>query len=114
MIAIREKKKDHSTDMTFRTVPMATKLREVLEEWFREYHPGGQFTLATGAGRPISAQRAAKAFRHAVVKSKWDALSGYHVMRHSFASNCCTRGVDPRVIDAWLGHQTEESTRHLT
>ena len=108
VVSIREKKKDHSTEMTFRTVPMATKLREVLEEWFRDHHPGGQFTLATAARRPITAQRAAKAFRTAVADSKWEVLSGYHVLRHSFASNCCLRGVDPRLIDAWLGHQTEE------
>ena len=30
---------------------------------------------------------------------------------HSFASNCAAAGVDQRVIDEWMGHQTEEMVR---
>jgi integrase len=40
--------------------------------------------------------------------SKWEVLRGWHVLRHSFASNCAARGIDQRLIDTWLGHQTEE------
>jgi integrase len=40
--------------------------------------------------------------------SRWEVLRGWHVFRHSFASNCAARGIDQRLIDAWLGHQTEE------
>jgi site-specific recombinase XerD len=40
--------------------------------------------------------------------SKWAVMKGWHVLRHSFASNCAARGIDQRLIDAWMGHQTEE------
>jgi site-specific recombinase XerD len=43
-------------------------------------------------------------------------LRGWHVLRHSFASNAAMKGVDQRVINSWLGHQTEEMVqryRHL-
>lgn len=40
--------------------------------------------------------------------SKWDKLRGWHVLRHSFASNCGSKGIDQRLIDEWMGHQTEE------
>src|SRR3712207_8603670 len=38
-------------------------------------------------------------------------LTGYHVLRHSFVSNCAAAGVDQRLIDAWVGHTTEEMRR---
>jgi integrase len=43
-------------------------------------------------------------------------LRGWHIFRHSFASNCAARGLDQRLIDVWMGHQTEEMRkryRHL-
>lgn len=32
----------------------------------------------------------------------------FHTFRHSFASNLAIKGVDQRLIDEWMGHQTEE------
>jgi integrase len=43
-------------------------------------------------------------------------VRGFHVFRHSFASNLATEGVDQRFIDEWMGHQTEDMRkryRHL-
>ena len=40
-------------------------------------------------------------------------LRGWHVLRHSFASNCAAKGVDQRLIDSWLGHTTEIRRRYL-
>jgi integrase len=48
--------------------------------------------------------------------TKWAVLRGYHVLRHSFISLCASGGVDQRLIDEWVGHQTEEQRkryRHL-
>jgi integrase len=41
---------------------------------------------------------------------------GFHTYRHSFASNLACLGVDQRIIDEFMGHQTEEMRkryRHL-
>src|SRR5205823_5932178 len=35
--------------------------------------------------------------------SKWQALKGYHVLRHSFISCLAADGVDQRVIDDFVG-----------
>ena len=43
--------------------------------------------------------------------SKWAVLRGWHVLRHSFASNLAAKGVDQRFIDEFLGHQTEAQRR---
>jgi integrase len=40
--------------------------------------------------------------------TRWEVIRGWHVFRHSYASINACRGVDQRVIDADLGHQTEE------
>lgn len=115
VITIREKKKDRSKDLTFRAVPLTPQLKQVLTGWFA-VHPGGQMTFCRKANVPISAQRAAKTFRMMVDDSPWKVLSGWHMFRHSFASNCAMKGIDQRLIDDWLGHQTEEMRkryRHL-
>jgi integrase len=52
-----------------------------------------------------------KAFRSAVKNSPWQLVQGNHVLRHSFASNCALKCVDQRVIDSWMGHQTEAMRR---
>jgi integrase len=109
-VTIREKKRDRSKELTFRSVPMAPPLKAVLQEWFAT-HPGGQHTVCARTGKPVSVQMAAKGFRTAVDDSKWKVLLGWHLLRHSFASNCAAKSVDQRLIDAWMGHQTEEMRR---
>ncbi len=111
MITIREKKRERSREMTFRTVPIADVLRRVLRAWLDENHPGGPFTLCGEGGSPFTRQMMTKAFRSAVKGSRWQVIQGYHVLRHSFASNCALKGVDQRVIDSWMGHQTEAMRR---
>jgi integrase len=41
-------------------------------------------------------------------------VQGCHVLRHSFASNCAQKGADQRIIDAWMGHQTEAMRRRYS
>lgn len=109
-VVIREKKRDRSKELTFRTVPMTPALRVAMQDWLRA-HPGGTFTFCKKPDQPIKVQEAAEAFRFAVDKSKWKVLRGWHVLRHSFCSNCALKGLDQRIIDSWMGHQTEEMRR---
>jgi integrase len=65
---------------------------------------------------PVTRNEANDHFQRAVQGGKWANLRGWHTLRHSFASNCAAKGVDQRIIDAWMGHQTEEMQkryRHL-
>ncbi len=115
-VVIREKKKDKTKQETYRHVDLAAPLVTVLKEWFGQYHPGGVYAFCRFAGRPLSRQNAAKAFRRALAKSKWQKVRGFHVFRHSFASNLAAKGIDQRLIDEWMGHQTEamrKRYRHL-
>jgi integrase len=66
--------------------------------------------------RPLTRDEAHDHFRRILEGSKWAVLRGWHVLRHSFASNCAAEGIDQRLIDSWMGHQTEamrKRYRHL-
>ncbi|HJT78699.1 MAG TPA: site-specific integrase [Gemmataceae bacterium] len=55
-------------------------------------------------------------FQRTLAGSKWEVLKGWHCLRHSFISACASRRVDQRLIDEWVGHNTEEQRkryRHL-
>ncbi len=54
--------------------------------------------------------------KRTLADSKWKVLRGYHVLRHSFISCLAADGVDQRIIDDFVGHQTDEQRkryRHL-
>jgi integrase len=110
MFLIREKKKDRSKELTFRHVPLSGFLAEVMMSW-QAARPGGRFTICEEADQPITVQMSNHHFRWALEDTKWSVLPGWHVFRHSFASNAAAKGVDQRIIDEWMGHQTEEMRR---
>jgi len=71
----------------------------------------------------ITKDRANRCFWQPMNGTKWELDKkrhwyklGFHTYRHSFASNLAALGVDQRVIDEWMGHQTEampKRYRHL-
>jgi integrase len=50
-------------------------------------------------------------FKRTLAGSKWGVLRGFHVLRHSFISCLAAAGVDQRIIDEFVGHQTDEQRR---
>jgi integrase len=124
-ITIHEKKRVRGRHTT-RSVPMSPLLRQVLRDWIPA-HPGGMQTFALSSAidhskrkgnavLPITHDQAHDYFKRAVERSKWEKARGWHVFRHSFCSNCAAAGIDQRIINAWVGHQTEEMVkryRHL-
>jgi integrase len=125
-IIVREKKRSRVRATTFRQVDMTSMLKAVLRDWLA-IHPGTLYTFAKGEdlnrGResyetivPIDKHVARKHFKLTFRGSRWAKLRGYHIFRHSFASNLASLGVDQRIIDEFLGHQTDEMRkryRHL-
>ena len=63
---------------------------------------------------PINKHVARKHFLLTFRGSRWAKLRGYHIFRHSFASNLASQGVDQRIIDEWMGHQTEEMRKRYS
>lgn len=120
-ILIHERKRVKG-QRTTRRVPLTPFLEQVFLEWFRGEHPGGRhvFCQAQKTGHrpmegevaiPITADDAGTHFVLTAQDSKWDVLRGWHLLRHSFASNLAAKGVDQRFIDEFMGHQTEAQRR---
>jgi integrase len=59
----------------------------------------------------VTEDEAADHFKRVLAGSEWSMVRGYHTLRHSFISACASRGIDQRLIDEWVGHQSEEQRR---
>ncbi len=123
-VLLHEKKRAKGR-RTSRRVPLSVFIQQVLRDWL-QIHPGGQDLFCQSAvvrskthrtaPVPVTRDEAHDHFKRVMADSKWCVMRGWHVLRHSFASNCAAVGVDQRVIDEWMGHQTEEMViryRHL-
>jgi integrase len=112
-VVIRERKRIHGVKST-RIAPLSPLLLSVLGDWLK-HHPGGIHTFCNEdqprSGKrlrkpvPLTADEAHDHFKRALRGSRFEKLRGWHVFRHSFCSNCAARGIDQRVINAWVGHQ---------
>ena len=113
-VVLREKKKSRTKAMTYRRVDMSPLLIEVMQEWMKN-HPGGQHTFCQLKGftqvTPLTPRQADHHLKKTLENSDWSFINGFHVFRHSFASNLAAAGVDQRIIDEFMGHQTEEMRR---
>ena len=110
-VKIRQKKRDKEKTFTYRDVPIHPKLAEVMKQWFAK-HPGGRFAFCHAARKEITWDSASFHFKEALKESKWALVRGWHVLRHSFASNLASAGKDQRKIDRWMGHSTDVRLRY--
>ncbi|MAT73487.1 MAG: hypothetical protein CMJ58_28730 [Planctomycetaceae bacterium] len=124
-ILIREKKRQKGR-RTYRHVPIADPLRDVLGRWLQQ-RSSSQYTFpsewkvsrtrkAREEQGAVSPEEARHHLDQALAKTPWSMIPGWHVFRHSFISICASKGIDQRMIDDWVGHQTDEQRkryRHL-
>jgi integrase len=108
-VRIREKKRQRGNEST-RSVDLHPTLAAVMKDWFSR-HPGGPYTLARDDGSPLNVDVMDTRFEAAVRGTGWAVMKGFHVLRHSFASALAAAGVDQRIINSFMGHQTEEMAR---
>jgi integrase len=113
VIAIRERKRIKGTK-SIRTVPIANALRKILVPWL-DAHPGGPWTFGVTRAKPDRLQLTVNQSNHylefALRGTKWSVLHGWHTFRHTFVSACACKGIDQRIIDTWVGHQTDAMRR---
>ncbi len=108
MITIREKKRVKGRRTT-RRVPFSARLAAALQSFMNER--AATVTLFSSEAGELLPQDMQSAFEHAVKGSRWQKMRGWHVLRHSFISALASKGVDQRLIDDFVGHQTEEQRR---
>jgi integrase len=110
-VGIRQKKRDREREFSFRRVRLHAELAAVMADWFAA-HPGGQMAFARDRGSAIAWTHAGRRFAAAMAGSRWSVVRGWHVLRHSFASNLAAAGVDQRLIDSFMGHSTDVRLRY--
>jgi integrase len=110
IVSLRQKKSNRAKTFTLRNVPLHPSLARIMADWFG-VHPEAQWTICTANGAPIGGRMATKYFRGGLSGGKWSVLRGWHTFRHSLASNMASAGVDQRLINEILGHNTEEMER---
>lgn len=114
----RSRKQSRSKKETVRRVDLHPELKKEMSAW-REQRPKGQFVICEeDTLDPISNDRANRCFWQPMRHTEWCLDNakdwfkvGFHTYRHSFASNLAAAGVDQRIIDEWMGHQTEAMRR---
>jgi len=108
---IRELKRDTSREFTTRQVDLHPRLVAILEAWFKD-HPGGHWTLCNANRKALTGDQATDHLNRVLGRhERWSKMPAFHTFRHSFASILASKGVDQRIIDALMGHQTEEMKR---
>ena len=120
VITIREKKRVRGK-VTTRRVPMSSRLREALAALpvdngrlfgklsVQAVQKG--FMRVVGKHRSGAKHAETKASKQAKRRTKWSVMKGYHVLRHSFISALANKGIDQRIIDELVGHQTDAMRR---
>jgi integrase len=122
-LTARSRKQSRKKTETVRRIDMHAELKKELVTW-RERRPKGQHVICDARSlEPIAKDRANRCFWQPMNDTTWCLDKkrhwyriGFHSYRHSFASNLAALGVDQRIIDEWMGHQTEamrKRYRHL-
>lgn len=122
-IVARSTKQSRQRTETQRDIDLHRELKAILLDW-RSKRPRGQHLICDpGCLAPLTPRQANTRFWQPLRRTDWclDGRKslfkiGFHTYRHSFASNLAACGVDQRIIDSWMGHQTEQMRkryRHL-
>jgi len=72
---------------------------------------------AAGPPSALTPREVYDQLKNAVKETKWAELRGMHFWRHSFCSHLAMMGVDQRMIDEFVGHQSPQQQkryRHLS
>jgi integrase len=109
VVTIAEKKRARGRRTT-RRVPLTPFLKERLAAWLA-VRPAGPFLFPGEGGAALTRKEVHYHVRRSLAGSEWEVLKGLHTLRHSFVSACASRGVDQRLVEAWVGHMDEETSR---
>ena len=122
-VTARSRKQSRTRTETIRRIDLHAELKAHLLDW-RTKRPKGQFVICDPKTLlPIAKDHANRLFWQPMRNTDWHLDGsrnwfkiGFHSYRHSFASNLAAAGVDQRIIDEFMGHQTEAMRmryRHL-
>lgn len=96
-----------------RYVMLSDKLLVLLREYYREYKPK-EYLFEGQKGGKYSSRSVQAIFKEALRKSNIKKKASVHTLRHSFATHLLESGVDIRIIQQLLGHNSLKTTQIYT
>jgi site-specific recombinase XerD len=100
----------HGKGRKERLVMLSPKLLIILRAYWKQERPAAPWLFAGRTGNHLSAEVARDAFNAAVAAAKLTEKAKPHVLRHSFATHLLEAGVELRIIQVLLGHDSIQST----
>jgi site-specific recombinase XerD len=115
----------HGKGAKDRYVPLPEQTLQRLRDYWRTHrHPvllfpaeGRHHIELAQATEPMSISSVQDAFRAALKQSRLNKRASVHTLRHSWATHLLEAGVNLRLIQEWLGHNSPATTSlytHLT
>jgi integrase len=99
------------TQASYRTIPLPEVVVEALAAHLAAFPAGpGGYVFTTDAGKPIKRNRCSAIWRRAGAVAGAPAGSGWHDLRHYYASLLIRAGCSVKVVQARLGHASAAET----
>ena len=96
-----------------RVIPLSEKILKMLRIYYKEYKPK-QFLFEGQKGRKYSPSSIRQVLKKGGIKAGLKKLVSPHTLRHSYATHLLEDGVDVRVIQKLLGHNSLNTTMIYT
>ena len=97
-----------------RCVPLPERLLELLREYWKRHRPRLYFFPNQKKCEPLCATTLQKTFKVVLLQSGIHKEASIHTLRHSYATHLLERGINLRVIQELLGHQSPQTTARYT
>jgi len=98
------------TKASVRTIPLPKTVVLALAAHLKAFPVGDDGHVFTIDGEPIGRQKAGHAWRPAVKAAKLPAGTGFHALRHYYASLLIRFGESVKTVQARLGHASDAET----
>jgi site-specific recombinase XerD len=100
----------HGKGSKTRYVPLAQGILDLLNEYARSYHCEQYLFEGYKKGLPISVTTLGVVFRRALKRAGIEKKATFHTLRHSYATHLLEQGVNLKVIQQLLGHNSLKTT----
>lgn len=94
-----------------REIPISNKLYEVLKP-LKKIYKNEDFFLTGESGKYVEPRNYENIYKNILKKSNVKT-NNFHVLRHTFASNCVEVGMDVKALSEILGHSSVNITLNL-